>query len=185
MSDPFRDGKPDHAPADGTQVNELTGQPDHRTGYQMPDPKDVHEAHYTTTPLEDRVASADQGKAQPPEPQDPREITGQFDHLATRDPEAMAHAPQEAEFAGAQTVEGLGFDRRTVDGLAVANLDVTASLATTAARRNEAIDPNPDYVPPSQKVVPHVPEQPGDLPPGVPAELKAEVEGTEDDERLV
>lgn len=185
MTDPLRDGKPDLAPSDGTQVNELTGQPDNRTGYQMPDPKDHHEEHYTTSPAEDRAASADQGKYQPVQPQHPREITGQFDHLATRDPEAMEHALQPPEFAGAQTVSGLGFDNRTIDGLAAANLDVTASLATTAARRNEALDPNPNYIPPSEKVVPHVPEQPGDLPPGVPTELKAEVEGTEDDNRLV
>ncbi|GMA17185.1 hypothetical protein E5F05_17975 [Deinococcus metallilatus] len=188
MTDPLRDGKPDRAPADGEQVNELTEQPDYRTGYQMPDPKDDHQRHYTTTPPEDRVGSADHGVYQPVEAQDPKEITGQFDHLATRDPVAMEHAPQRAEFAGAQTVEGLGINTDTpmdlVAPMAV-GMAVTSSMATAEETEVELRDPNRNYVPPGKEVVPHVPEEPGDLLPGTPPEIKAEVAGTEDnDDRL-
>ncbi|SMB95400.1 hypothetical protein [Deinococcus hopiensis] len=187
-SDPSdRDGRPDHAPADGTQINEISGTPDYKTGYQMPDRKDHHEEHYTSTPPEDRVAGADEGKYQAPHVPDPKEVTGQFDHLATRDPARMEQVLQSTpEFAGAQTVDGLGMSADTPMDLVAPmapGMGVMGSMATAQERRQAALDPNPGYTPPSQKSVPHVGEQPGDLPPGAPSELKAEVDDSEDARR--
>lgn len=180
-----RDGRPDNAPADGTQINELTRTPDYKTGYQMPDPKDVHEEHYTTTPAEDRTGSADQGKYEPVQAQDPREVTGQFDRLATRDPAAMEHAAQTPEFAGAETVAGIGVQDTTLgSGITVAGGLGTESTSLAAGEAGvglrPGVDQNPGYVPPSEKVTPHVSEQPGDLPPGARPELKNEVSGEAD-----
>lgn len=177
-----RDGRPDNAPADGTQINELTRTPDYKTGFQMPDPKDVHEEHYTTTPAGDRTGSADEGKYEPVQAQDPREVTGQFDHLATRDPAAMEHAAQVPEFAGAETVAGIGVQDTTLgSGITVAGGLGTESTSLAAGEAGvglrPGVDQNPGYVPPSEKVTPHVSEQPGDLPPGARPELKNEVSG--------
>ncbi|EYB69679.1 hypothetical protein DEIPH_ctg003orf0004 [Deinococcus phoenicis] len=185
MTDNRRDGRPDNAPADGEQINELTRTPDYKTGYQMPDPKDVHEEHYTTTPADDRTGSADEGKYQPVQVQDPKEVTGQFDHLATRDPVAMEHTPQQAEFAGAQTVEGLGINSNAPMDLVApmaAGMGVTSSMATAQETELAVTDPNRSYTPPSKQGPPHVSEQPGDLLPGTPPEIKAEVAGTEDND---
>ncbi|MBI0446394.1 hypothetical protein [Deinococcus sp. DB0503] len=181
MTDPLRDGQPNLAPADGTQVNERTGQPDDRTGDQMPDPKDNHAPRYTTTPPDDRVGSADHGKYQPIQAQDPQEITGQFDHLATRDPVAMEHTPQPAEFAGAETVAGAGFDPHLLAAPVGAGVGLVEHRIADGSFQREAIDPNPGYTPPSEEVPPHVPQEPGDLLPGTPPEIKAEVAGNEDD----
>ena len=46
-------------------ISELTGRPDDNTGYQTRDPKDTSQPFYTTTPPEDRVSSADEGKYVP------------------------------------------------------------------------------------------------------------------------
>lgn len=182
MTDP-RDGRPDEDRERQTPmpVNELTGQPDPRTGFQTHDPKDVHQDRYTSTPAEDHVASADQGKGSGVSlpPVDPGAVTHQFDHLATRDPEAMAHQLEAPEFAGAQTVAGIGVDGTLLDRVIPAGIDagVSASVVTNDDRLGGAIDPNPGYVPPSQQTVPHLGEQPGDLPTGAPAELRDDVEG--------
>ncbi|MEW6420216.1 MAG: hypothetical protein AB1511_00625 [Deinococcota bacterium] len=185
MTDPLRNGKPDLAPAGGEQVNELTGQPDNRTGDQTPDPKDNHAQRYTSTPQDDRVGSADHGKYQPVEAQDPREITGQFDHLTTRDPAAMEHTPQQAEFAGAETVAGTGFDPHLMATPIGAGVGMVEHLVANENFQRGAIDPNPGYTPPSEKVPPHVPQEPGDLLPGTPPEIKAEVAGDEDDDNVL
>ncbi|WP_019586295.1 hypothetical protein [Deinococcus apachensis] len=185
-----RDGRPDNAPADGTQINELTRTPDYKTGFQTPDPKDVHEEHYTTTPAEDRTGSADHGKYQPVEAQDPREVTGQFDRLATRDPAAMEHAPQAPEFAGAETVAGIGVQDTTLgSGITVAGGLGTESTSLAAGEAGvglrPGVDQNPGYVPPSEKEPPHFRDRPGDLPAGAPAELQNEVAGeAENHDRL-
>ncbi|MCP2014743.1 hypothetical protein L1280_001895 [Deinococcus sp. HSC-46F16] len=180
MTDP-RDGRPDEDRERQTPmpVNELTGQPDPRTGFQTHDPKDVHQDLYTTTPTQDRVASADEGKGVTMPAVDPGAVTHQFDHLATRDPEAMEHAPQAPEFAGAETVAGIGIDSTVVDRMVPAGVDagVSASVVSNYDRIGGATDPNPGYVPPSQQTVPHLGEQPGDLPSGAPAELREDVEG--------
>lgn len=145
------------------------------TGFDTPDPKDNAEVRYTTTPAEDRVSSSDQMTYVAPDVPDPTEVTGQFAHLATRDPEAMEHRLQDPEFAGAETTAGLGgeaLDSVTPSG----GLGYNASL-TTAATSRAAADPNPGYTPPSERGPVHVSEQPGDLPPGETSELKAEVDG--------
>lgn len=180
-----RDGRPDeererHTPM---PVNELTGQPDPRTGFQTHDPKDVHQDRYTSTPAEDRTASADQGKGVTLPAVDPGDVTHQFDHLATRDPAAMEHALADPEFVGAETVAGIGVDSAMLDRVVPAGIDVgvSASLVSNADRLGVAADPNPGYVPPSQQTVPHTGEQPGDLPPGTAPELRAQVRGDTDD----
>lgn len=146
------------------------------TGFDTPDPKDDHAVVYTTTPSDDRVGSADHGQGAPPELSSAHDVTGRYDHLVTRDVEAMEHTPEAPEFAGAQTVEGLG-------GEALDEVVPTAGIGVHPAA---ALDPyplvnpdqNPGYTPPSEKVSPHVREQPGDLPAGEPAELKNEIGGT-------
>lgn len=167
----------------GLPVDELTGRPTDRTGYQRPDPKDDHQQVYTTTPPGDRVGHADHREYQPVQAQDPKEITGQFDHLATRDPAQMDHDLQSPEFAGARTVEGIGVDGTAEVDLAApmaAGLGVAGSMATAEETVLGDVDRNPGYTPPSEQGPPHVSEQPGDLPPSAPPELKAEVQGEDD-----
>ncbi|BDP40387.1 hypothetical protein DAETH_03560 [Deinococcus aetherius] len=166
-------------PPTGEPVNELTGRPDHHTGYQAPDPKDTSQPFYTTTPAEDRVSSSNEHKYESVEIPDPEEVTGQFDRLATRDPGAMEHQLQAPEFAGAQTV-GPGLDSATLDAAVPMGLGVSASLATVDERQRTAVDPNPGYTPPSQEVPPHLGSTPGDLPPGVRPEVQDAVRGDGD-----
>lgn len=138
--------------------------------------RDVHQPMYTTTPAEDRVSSSNEGKHEPVSVPDAKEVTGQFDHLATRDPEAMEHRLQTPEFAGAATVETAGVG--AMDAAVLGNetgLIANQGAALGAARLET--DPNRGYTAPSQSGPPHVSEQPGDLPPGETAELKAEIEG--------
>ncbi|WP_146009501.1 ankyrin repeat domain-containing protein [Deinococcus planocerae] len=166
-------------PPTGEPVNELTGRPDDHTGYQAPDPKDTSQPFYTSTPAEDRVSSSNESKYEPVEMPDPKEVTGQFDHLATRDPSAMEHRLQAPEFAGAQTV-GTGLDSAVLDATVPAGLGVNASLLTVSERRGEAVDPNPGYTPPAQEVPPHLGSTPADLPPGVRPEVQEAVQGDGD-----
>ncbi|MFB9993533.1 ankyrin repeat domain-containing protein [Deinococcus oregonensis] len=159
------------------EVPHEDGRPaDHRTGFQTPDPKDDHQPFYTTTPADSRVSSADEGKYEPVQMQDPHEITGQFDHLATRDPAQMEHTLQTPEFVGVQSVDGLGGELLdTVVPSAGLGLNNTAMLASGTQRRSA--DSNPGYTPPSEQGPPHLSERPGDLPQGTRAELQSEVSG--------
>lgn len=143
--------------------DKVIGQSGAVTGFDTPDPKDDAQVRYTTTPEADRVGSADRMTYQAPDVPDPVEVTGQFAHLATRDPEAMEHRVTGGEaLAGVTPSAGLGYN---------------ASLTTAASAGRSAADPNPGYTPPSESGPPHVSEQPGDLPPGETTELKAEVDG--------
>ncbi|MFC3918360.1 hypothetical protein ACFOUS_16790 [Deinococcus metalli] len=81
-----------------------------QTGFEATDVKDHHQVAYTTTPGDDRVGSSDSEKYTPVELPSAKTVTGTFDHLATRDVGAMEHAAQTPDFAGAETVEGLGGD---------------------------------------------------------------------------
>jgi ankyrin repeat protein len=166
---------------DSQPVAHEDGRPaDHRTGFQTPDPKDDHQPFYTTTPADSRVSSADHSTYEPVHMQDPHEITAQFDHLATRDPAQMEHTPQAPEFAGAQSVAGLGSELlEVVAPSAGIGLNNTALLAGDSQRRSA--DPNPGYTPPSEQGPPHPSERPGDLPQGMTEELQSEVSG--DDRR--
>ncbi|THF69281.1 ankyrin repeat domain-containing protein [Deinococcus sp. Arct2-2] len=161
----------------GQPVAHEDGRPaDHRTGFQTPDPKDGHQPFYTTTPEDSRVSSADHSTYEPVHMQDPHEITAQFDHLATRDPAQMEHAPQDAEYAGAQSVAGLGGELLdTVAPSAGLGMNNTAALAGDSQRRSA--DPNAAYTPPSEQGPPHVSQRPGDLPQGMTEELQSEVSG--------
>ncbi|MDK2013180.1 MULTISPECIES: hypothetical protein [unclassified Deinococcus] len=153
-----------------------TGEHGAQTGFDTPDRKDDHQAAYTTTPAGDRVGSADQGKYQPVEVHSAKEVTGQFDHLATRDVEAMEHTPQDAEFAGAQTVAGLGGEH--LDTIVpTAGVGINASTTIALEHHREAIDQNPGYTPPSEQGPPRVSQRPGDLPEGETPELQSQVHG--------
>ncbi|UQN05081.1 ankyrin repeat domain-containing protein [Deinococcus sp. QL22] len=171
----------DHSAGSDKPVAHEDGRPaDHRTGFQTPDPKDDHQPFYTTTPADSRVSSADHSTYEPVHMQDPHEITAQFDHLATRDPAQMEHTLQTPEFAGAQSVAGLGGELLdTVAPSAGLGMNNTAALAGDSQRRSA--DPNPGYTPPSEQGPPHASERPGDLPQGVTEELQNEVSG--DDRR--
>ncbi|GAA0515073.1 hypothetical protein [Deinococcus depolymerans] len=154
----------------------VTGEQGAKTGFDTPDPKDDHQGAYTTTPAGDRVGSADHGRYEPVAPPSAREVTGAFDHLATRDPQSMEHTPQDAEFAGAQTVAGLGGEH--LDTIVpTAGVGITASTVTALESRQAAVDPNPGYTPPSEQGPPHVSQRPGDLPEGEPSELEHQVHG--------
>ncbi|WP_226991357.1 ankyrin repeat domain-containing protein [Deinococcus gobiensis] len=156
--------------------DKVIGQSGAVTGFDTPDPKDDAQPRYTTTPAGDGVSSADHMTYESPEVPDPTEVTGQFAHLATRNPEAMEHRLQDPEFAGAETTEGLGGE--ALAGVTPsAGLGYNASLTTAATVNRGLADPNPGYTPPSESGPPHVSEQPGDLPPGETTELQAEVEG--------
>lgn len=158
------------------EERKVIGETGAQTGFETPDPKDNHATIYTTTPDSSKVSTANKLSYEPVEIPDPKEVTGQFDHLATRDPVAMDHALQAAELAGAQTVGGAdshGLDLVTP----VAGIDMTARMGTAIEYRTRAADPNPGYTPPSEKTVPHVSERPGDLPEGERAELQNEVQG--------
>lgn len=172
-----RDRRPGDLPSGKLPVNELTGQPDAHTGFQTPDPKDDHQEHYATTPADDRVGSSDAGKYVPPQVEDPKAVTGQFDHLATRDPAAMEHALEDPEFAGAQTVAGIGVDSTLMDSVAPVGLGISTGRAFVEEHHQSAVDRNPGYTPPSEAGPRHVSEQPGDLPPGATEELKNSVRG--------
>ncbi|WP_291429289.1 hypothetical protein [Deinococcus sp.] len=149
----------------------LTGEHGAQTGFDTPDPKDDHQEAYTTTPSGDRVGSADHVEYTPVELPSAKEVTGQFDHLATRDVAAMEHAQQDAGLAGAQTVAGQGGEH--LDTIVPsAGVGLTASTATALETRQAAVDPNPGYTPPSEQAPPHVSQRPGDLPEGEPSELE-------------
>ncbi|GGK94441.1 hypothetical protein [Deinococcus radiotolerans] len=157
----------------------LTGEHGAQTGFDTPDPKDDHQGAYTTTPAEDRVGSSDDGKYEPVEVHSAKEVTGQFDHLATRDVAAMEHKPQDAEFAGAETVAGLGGENLNLVAPA-AGIGMPASAAIALESRQEAIDPNRAYTPPSEQGPARVSERPGDLPEGETPELQYQVKGDTD-----
>ena len=144
--------------------------------------RDVHQATYTTTPLESRVSSSDEGlgSAVSPDMPDPAAVTEQFDQLATRDPEAMEHRLQTPEFAGAETTAGLvdGATGSVLGANDLALMTTADGLSGTAVGREVGLnrDPNAGYTAPALSGPPHVSEQPGDLPPGESEELKSQIE---------
>lgn len=156
----------------------LTGETGAQTGFDTPDRKDAHQGAYSTTPGDDRVGAADSGKYEPVQVESARDITAKFDHLATRDVGAMEKAPQAPEFAGAQTVGGLMPDATVLDAaVPSAGTGIPTSTAVAVESRERAIDPNPNYTPPSDRGPAHQPEEPADLPDGETPELKSEVQG--------
>lgn len=154
----------------------VTGEHGAQTGFDTPDRKDDHQEAYTTTPAADRVGAADQGLGASAQPHGAKDVTGVFDHLATRDVVAMEHAPQDAEFAGAQTVAGLGGENLDTI-IPTAGVGINASTTMALESHQRAIDPNPGYTPPSEQGPPHVSQRPGDLPEGETPELQSQVHG--------
>ncbi|GGK23313.1 hypothetical protein GCM10008955_16120 [Deinococcus malanensis] len=159
-----------------SEEHKLIGETGAQTGFETPDPKDDHASIYTTTPDSSKVSTANKLSYEPVDVPDPKEVTGQFDHLATRDPVAMDHTLQAAEMAGAQTVGGV--DTGALDLVTpVGGIDSNSRLGPAIEDRTRAADPNPGYTPPSEMTVPHVSERPADLPEGERAELQNEVQG--------
>jgi hypothetical protein len=93
------------------------------------------------------------------------------DKLVTRDPQAMEHTLEEAEYAGSDTVEGL--DSGLIEVRAGNASGMQAVPLDPLARSNV----NPGYTPPGQQVTPHSHEGAGDLPEGAPAEAELERDG--------
>ncbi|ACO46640.1 hypothetical protein DEDE109153_06970 [Deinococcus deserti] len=159
------------------EERKLIGETGAQTGFDTPDPKDDHATIYTTTPDSSKVSTANKLSYEPVDIPDPKEVTGQFDHLATRDPKEM-DALQDAEMAGTQTVGGV--DTHALDlATPAAGIGINAGLGPAIEQRTRAADPNPGYTPPSEMTVPHVSERPADLPEGERAELQNEVQGTD------
>lgn len=149
-----------------------------QTGGQAPEPQAVQQGAYATTPADDRVGAADHGKYQAVEVPPAKAVTGQFDHLATRDVAAMEHNLQTPEFAGAETVAPLGGEGTALDGVMPSGgLGLGVSPAEAVRSHLQAADQNPGYTPPSKQGPPHLSERPADLPEGETAELQHEVQG--------
>lgn len=144
----------------------IIGQTGAVTGFETRDPKDTDpNTINTTTPADDRVGAADAGKYQPVSVPDAKEITGQFDHLATRDPAAMEHQLQRPEYEGAQSTAALGVGSGLVAGVVPADgLGTALGTGVVNERLETAIDPNPGYTPPSQMTPPHISEQTANRP---------------------
>ena len=145
----------------------IIGQTGAVTGFDTPDPKEGDpNTINTTTPADDRVGAADQGKYQPVEVPPASAVTGQFDHLATRDPVAMEHQLQRPEYEGAESTVALGGAGVTALDAVVpgSSVDVNTSVSVAQERVRGAIDPNPHYTPPSQISPPHISEQTANRP---------------------
>ena len=97
---------------------------------------------------------------------DPKEVTGQFDHLATRDPQAMEQTLQRPEYEGAQSAAPLVGSATTAAVVPAAGLGAVGLESAAAANAHVAHleNRNPDYTPPSQVAPPHPDEHPADLP---------------------
>lgn len=144
----------------------IIGQTGAVTGFDTPDPKEGDpNTINTTTPPEDRVGAADASHYQPVDVPDAREVTGQFDQLATRDPEAMEHQLQRPEYEGSESTAALGVGSSLVAGAMPADgLGVPLSTAVVDQHIQTAIDPNPNYTPPSKMSPPHISEQTANRP---------------------
>ncbi|PNY81068.1 hypothetical protein [Deinococcus koreensis] len=156
----------------------LSGPTGAQTGGNAPEPQAVQQGAYATTPADDRVGAADHGKYEPVEVPPAKAVTGQFDHLATRDVSAMEHSLQTPEFAGAETVAPLGGEGTALDGVMPSGgLGLGVSPAEAVRHHLADANLNPGYTPPSLQGPPHVSQRPADLPEGETAELQSEVQG--------
>ena len=91
--------------------------------------------------------------------------------LVTRDPQAMKHTLEDAEYAGSDAVENL--DSGLIEVRAGNASGMQAVPVDPAASNNI----NPGYTPPGQQVTPHSHEGAADLPEGSPAEAGLERDG--------
>ncbi len=93
--------------------------------------------------------------------------------LITRDPQAMEHTLEDAEYAGSDPTEGLD------SGLTEVRVgNVGAGLMGTVPEGPAAASNlNPGYTPPGQQVPPHPREGAADLPEGAPAEAELDRDG--------
>ncbi|TSA87162.1 hypothetical protein FNU79_04525 [Deinococcus detaillensis] len=147
------------------------------------DPKDDHESHYTTAPLDDRVGTQDKGVGGLQNQDDHESGQGAqtfkgVNALVTRDPDAFEHSPQEAAYAGADApVSTLGGmpPAAAIPGDLSAGLSVMPGGGIGGVMQSDPflardIDPNPAYTPPSEEVTPHPNEGAAGVPAGAPGE---------------
>ncbi len=139
----------------------------------MTDPKDDHTVRYTTTPPDDRVGSLDRTDTPDIMPDDPQEVPqftdkGTSSPAVTRDPEAMEHQLQGAQYAGADPPAPLSGDvpNETL-GWGAGNVGINPGPLRDPLRD---ADQNPGYVPPSEDGPAELREQPGDLAQGEPTQ---------------
>lgn len=98
-------------------------------------------------------------------------MTNPNDDLITRDPEAMEHTLEDADYAGSDTIEGLD------SGLLEVRAGNVGGLTAIPLDPLVSNNPNPGYTPPSHQVSPHPREGAADLPEGAPAEAELDQEG--------
>jgi hypothetical protein len=94
-----------------------------------------------------------------------------LESLITRDPEAMEHDLEDAEYAGAAPGGETALDGLDVNLGGAPGLNATG-LATADPARSGHL--NPGYTPPGQMVPAHPSEGRGDLEPGSPLEDQLE-----------
>ncbi|WP_407539614.1 hypothetical protein Q0M94_15760 [Deinococcus radiomollis] len=94
-----------------------------------------------------------------------------IDKLVTRDPQAMQHTLEDAEYAGSDVVEGLD------SGLIEVRAGNASGMQAVPLDPVAASNPNPGYTPPGHQVAPHSREGTADLPEGAPAEAELEQGG--------
>ncbi|MFC4452847.1 hypothetical protein [Deinococcus sonorensis] len=92
--------------------------------------------------------------------------------LATRDPNAMAQQPKDADYAGAEPDEQLGTGESDLL-VAGAGMSVNSPAGAMVTREQDR-DPNPGYTPPSKMVPPHPTDGAADLQEGSPLESELE-----------
>lgn len=94
-----------------------------------------------------------------------------IDKLVTRDPQAMEHTLEDAEYAGSDAVERLD------SGLIEVRAGNASGMQAVPLDPAAASNLNPGYTPPGQQVPPHTHEGTADLPAGAPAEAELERDG--------
>lgn len=110
-----------------------------------------------------------------PRPHNGRMSNDPNDRLITRDPQAMEHQLEDADFAGSDTIENLD------SGLLEVRVGNAAGLGQAVLPLDPAAAANPNrgYTPPDRMVSPHPQEGAADLPKGAPAEAELERDGVE------
>ncbi|WP_291427088.1 hypothetical protein [Deinococcus sp.] len=144
---------------------ELIGRTGAVTGVQTPDPKEGDPSTiYLTTPPENRVGGRNQSTYQPVKVPDPQEVTGQFDQLATRDPQAMEQRLQTPEYAGSEGSGVVGGPSVLDAVVPSAGLGVSGGAGLVGGPLLGNADQNPGYTPPSKMAPPHISEAPAARP---------------------
>lgn len=161
----------------GMPDDKTTNQTGAVTGFDTPDPKDSDpDTTYTTTPAEDRVGAANAGRFQAVDVPDAKEVTGQFDSLATRNPTDMEHQLQAPEYEGAASTVALGGTALLDSVIPGEGLGADVSRVVMEEHLQQAVDQNPEYTPPSKMTPPHQSEEVRHLPSDAARVLQREQE---------